>query len=204
MGTTSVIYTARDQKGNTSTCSFTVTVKNGSNPEIKGCPDDIIVNADENGTVAVSWAEPVGSVQCGNLSIKKSHEPGSTFPVGNSTVVYEFTDDYNNFSKCTFHVDVLEHEALFAIAKAITPDGDGVNDAWILTNIEKYSNNSVLVVDRWGNKIYSATGYDNESVVWKATNTNGAPVPTGTYFYKVEVQTQGRVILKTGFLEVIQ
>jgi gliding motility-associated-like protein len=204
MGTTTVTYTATDLGGYASTCTFKVTVKNGSNPEVKGCPDDIIVNANENGTIDVSWTEPQGSVQCGGISVKKTNEPGSSFIVGTTPVLYEFTDDYGNSSSCKFNVNVLEYEALFAISKAVTPDGDGINDVWMLTNIEKYGDNTVLVVDRWGNKIYSATGYNNQSVVWNATNTNGAPVPTGTYFYKIEVQAQGKLILKTGFLEVIQ
>src|SRR5207253_443120 len=87
-GTTTVSYTATDQKGNSSTCSFLVTVKNGSSPEIKGCPDDIVVNASENGNVVVSWTEPESSVQCGNVSVKKSHEPGSSFSVGINPIVY--------------------------------------------------------------------------------------------------------------------
>ena len=203
IGTTTVTYSATDQEGNSSTCSFKVVVKNNSSPEIKGCPDDIVANANEDGTIAVTWKEPEGTVQCGNLSVNKSHEPGSTFPVGISPIVYEFIDDYGNSSTCTFNVSVLEHEALFGVAKAVTPDGDGINDVWMLTNIEKYTN-TVLVVDRWGNKNYSATGYNNQTVVWNATNTNGTFVPTGTYFYKIEVHAQGKLIHKTGFLEVIQ
>jgi len=202
VGTTTVTYTAIDNSGNKQTCSFNVIV-NGTSPVIEGCPDDIIVNADENGNAVLTWTEPKGSVQCGHVTVEKSNEPGSIFTVGINPIVYIFTDDYGNSSECTFNISVLEHDALFAVAKAVTPDGDGINDVWVLTNIDKYEN-TVLVVDRWGNQIYNATGYNNQNVVWNATNTNGTPVPTGTYFYKIEVHAQGKIIHKTGFLEVIQ
>ena len=61
-----------------------------------------------------------------------------------------------------------------------------------------------MVIDRWGNKIFHATGYDNERTVWRGTNSNGTIVPTGTYFYTIEVKDQGKVVLKKGFIEVIQ
>jgi gliding motility-associated-like protein len=205
-GTTTVTYTATDQKGNTSTCSFTVLVKNGGNPEITGCyeADAIVAHADESGTAEVTWTEPVATVLCGNVSVKKSHEPGSRFSIGINMIVYTFTDDFGNSSVCTFNVSILESSEMFAVSKAVTPNGDGINDLLTITNIDNYPDNSVVVVDRWGNQIYSATGYNNEHVAWNATNGNGNRVPTGTYFYKVEIRAQGQLFKKTGFIEVIQ
>jgi gliding motility-associated-like protein len=204
IGTTEVKYTATDQKGNVTFCTFSVEVQSPASTVITGCLNSITVNAKEDGKVAVTWDEPQASLQCGTLTTKKSHEPGSLFGIGTTAVVYEFTDNVGNTATCTLNVTVLEQEALINIAKVLTPDGDGINDNWMIANIENFKNNEVLVIDRWGNKVFDAAGYDNEKIVWNGTNKNGTQVPTGTYFYTVEVRLQSSVVKKTGYLEVIQ
>lgn len=203
-GTTGVTYTATDQKGNASTCTFNVTVTNSNDPVITGCPTQIMVDADENGEAIVTWEEPQASALCGAIAMTKSHEPGSTFSIGTTSVIYTFTDDTGKSSTCAFDVLVQESDLEFIISKAVTPDGDGINDIWLLKNIENFENNTVIIIDRWGNKIFQATGYDNERIFWDGTNQSGTVVPTGTYFYTIEVQFQGTVVKKKGYLEVIQ
>ena len=203
-GTTPVTYTATDQKGNTSTCTFNVTVTNSNDPVITGCPTQIIVDADENGEAIATWDEPQASTLCGAVTLVKSHEPGSSFAVGITSVIYTFTDDAGRSSICTFDVVVQESDIEFTISKAVTPNGDGINDIWLLENIENFENNTVIIIDRWGSKIFQATGYDNEKIFWDGTNQSGTVVPTGTYFYTIEVQFQGTVVKKKGYLEVIQ
>lgn len=203
-GTSIVTYTATDQNGNSSSCAFNVTVTNSNDPIITGCPTQIMVDADESAKAIVTWDEPQASTLCGTVAITKSHEPGSAFAVGTTSVIYTFTDDTGRSSTCTFDVMVKESTLEFTISKAVTPDGDGINDTWVLENIENFENNTVVVVDRWGNMIFQATGYDNESIFWDGTNQNGVVVPTGTYFYTIEVQYQGTVVKRRGYLEVIQ
>ena len=119
-------------------------------------------------------------------------------------MVYEFTDDTGRSSICSFDVVVQMPEIEFTISKVVTPDGDGIHDTWKLENIENFESNTVVIVDRWGNKIYQVSGYDNESVFWDGTNESGTKVPTGTYFYTIEVRFQGSIVKKKGYLEVIQ
>ena len=206
IGETIVTYTAADPSGNKTTCTFTVTVINAASPVVKGCPATITVNATsiDKDSTAVTWVEPVATVLCGEVTVSKSHEPGSNFPIGTTKVMYEFTEESGKSSTCEFDIIVLESDALFGISKVLTPDGDGINDIWMLSNIESFKGNNVVVVDRWGNKVYSATGYDNVRIFWNGTNNNGSVVPTGTYFYTIEVRHQDKIVRKKGFLEVIQ
>jgi gliding motility-associated-like protein len=90
------------------------------------------------------------------------------------------------------------------ISKVVTPDGNGVNDAWIVKNIEKFSDNKIVIVDRWGSVIYAASGYNNENTVWKGLSRNGGTVPTGTYFYTISVRYGSKVFEKSGFIELIR
>jgi gliding motility-associated-like protein len=193
-----VVYTATDSRGNKATCSFTVNVTSGEGPVVKGCPEPMTVKSDEDGEAVVTWEEPEGSASCGRVTMKRSHAPGSTFMPGTTPVQYTFTDNAGRVATCAFDVIVLKPEIVVDISKAVTPDGDGIHDRWELTHIEKYKDNSVLIIDRWGNKIFETRGYDNERVFWDGK------VPTGTYFYTVEVRVKDTVWRQKGSLEVIQ
>jgi gliding motility-associated-like protein len=205
LGPTRVKFTAVDAAGNSDTCSFRVVITNPADPKIEGYPGTVTVNAEEKSDLTTAtWEEPKAIVNCGEVTVEKSHAPGSKFPIGRTTVTYTFIDDTGKSSMCEFDVLVLAEGELFAISKVVTPDGDGINDVWQLANIENFKSNTVVVIDRWGNKIFQATGYDNERTVWDGTNNNGTVVPTGTYFYTIEVRDQDSVLLKKGFIEVIQ
>src|SRR4030095_8971173 len=112
-------------------------------------------------------------------------------------------DDGGNAAYCYFNVTVSQMEIDINVGKVVTPDGNGINDRWILTNIEKFPNNKVEVVDRWGGLIFTGTKYNNENVVWRGTNRGGEPVPTGTYFYSIFVSYGSATIEKTGFIELV-
>ena len=64
----------------------------------------------------------------------------------------------------------------------ITPNGDGVNDTWIINNIENYGKSTVFIYDRWGNEVYNKAAYDNS---WNGTNNNGDLLPDGTYYFVI-------------------
>lgn len=204
VGTTTVTYTATDGAGNTSTCQFNVIVEGESEPVIEGCPEDITVEANEVGEAIATWEEPATAASCGNITLTSTHKSGDVFPAGTTEVEYVARDDKDNSATCKFKVIVTYEDIIFDIAEVVTPDGDGINDEWTLKNIEKFSNNKVVIIDRWGSMIYSASGYDNERVVWKGINNSGAVVPTGTYFYTIEVLLGEVQVKKRGFIEVIR
>ncbi|MDD4148622.1 MAG: gliding motility-associated C-terminal domain-containing protein, partial [Bacteroidales bacterium] len=100
---------------------------------------------------------------------------------GNYTVTVV---DYNG---CTIEVDdiIIENgnNNCLNIPNAFTPNGDGINDEWIIENIHSFASHSVNVFNRWGQEIYSGNlGSDP----WDGTY-NGKLLPTGSYVYIVEV-----------------
>ena len=68
---------------------------------------------------------------------------------------------------------------------AFSPDGDGVNDTWVIEGVDRFDGNEVHLYNRWGQELVSYTNYDNVSVVWDGTGPDGNPVPVGTYYYVV-------------------
>ncbi|RLA68912.1 MAG: hypothetical protein DRG30_10720, partial [Epsilonproteobacteria bacterium] len=111
VATTAVTCTAIDLAGNTSTCTFSVTVNDSENPVISGCPSDITVNNDPGicGAV-VSWTEPTASDNCGIDTFTSDYNSGDTFPIGTTTVTYTATDIHENSVTCSFNVTVNDSE----------------------------------------------------------------------------------------------
>ncbi len=114
VGTTTVIYTARDGNNNPSTCSFTVTLTKTdlcpadvSKPYFSNCPTNLFLttNANLNGAVGF-WTPPSAGDNCAITSITSTHQPGQIFPVGATTVVYTATDAKNNTATCAFTITV--------------------------------------------------------------------------------------------------
>ena len=203
-GVTVVEYKAIDIYGNASFCRFDVIIRSEEEPVISGCPEDILVTVGETGEVTITWEPPTAATGCGDLLLTGSHEPGALFSVGTTTVEYTDANDSGHTASCTFNVIVSYEDLFIDVAKAITPDGDGINDEWIITNIEKFSRNKVIIVDRWGSVIYRASGYNNSDVVWRGLNSSGTLVPTGTYFYVIEVDFIETRLEKRGFIELIR
>jgi gliding motility-associated-like protein len=202
-GSTVVKYTATDTHGNITVCEFTVTVKHKSLPVFSNCPQDIAVKSNEYGEATVHWSPPVATDACGNVVVTASHQPGTTFPIGSTVVEHVAENAFGAKSYCRFNVVVTQQEIDIAIAKFVTPDGNGENDAWIVSNIEKFQDNKVVIVDRWGSVIYTASGYNNNNIVWRGHNQAGVMVPVGTYFYTISVRYGKSSLEKSGFIELI-
>lgn len=78
------------------------------------------------------------------------------------------------------------------IYQGVTPDGDGLNDYFIIDNIEYFPTNNVTIFNRWGRKVYETTSYNSSGNVFngyaqgKGVVNQGEMLPTGTYYYVVE------------------
>jgi poly(beta-D-mannuronate) lyase len=83
-------------------------------------------------------------------------------------------------------------------ANLLTPDGDGVNDRWIIQNIKMYPNNEVSVFDKAGRLVYYKKGYNNE---WDGM-LNGNLLNEGTYYYLLNTGTSEKKV--KGFITIIK
>ena len=193
-----------DAAGNKSMCEFEVTVKMGGVPVFENCPADQDLTAEESGTAIVDWTPPTATAGCGDVVLTSTHSPGDVFSPGATIVTYKAEDAFGNISYCEFKVIVTPQEIDIAIGRLVTPDGNSDNDELIITNIEKFVKNKIVIVDRWGSVVYTASGYNNASVVWTGLSREGATLPTGTYFYTISVQYADKVFEKTGFIELIR
>ncbi len=119
-GVTYVIWTATDLAGNQGTCTQTVTVVDGEDPEII-CPSNITVSAGEcmAAVTNLTLEEPAASDNCGISAIYNT-APAS-FSLGTNDVTWEVFDTSGNSASCTQQVFVVPSQVLDC-------DGDGLTD----------------------------------------------------------------------------
>ncbi len=79
----------------------------------------------------------------------------------------------------TINVKVLKK---FSIPNAFSPNGDGINDTWIIRFLNDYPGCSVEVFNRFGLSVFYSIGYSNP---WNG-NSKGGTLPIGTYYYIID------------------
>ena len=113
-GATVVIWKATDAASNAQTCSFRVTVNDTEAPTLT-CPAAISINTTPNLCSAVAtYTNPPFTDNCapttGTAVRISGLVSGSTFPVGNSNVVFQATDAAGNTRRCTMVVTVTDNQ----------------------------------------------------------------------------------------------
>ncbi|MFN0213525.1 MAG: HYR domain-containing protein [Saprospiraceae bacterium] len=103
-----VTYTAVDSSGNSTQCSFVVTVREDVPPVLIDCPLDISVNT-ETCTAKVDWIAPSATDNCASqVTITPSIPSGSIFQETSTVVEYTATDNWGNTATCSFTVTVID------------------------------------------------------------------------------------------------
>jgi gliding motility-associated-like protein len=204
VGSTEVIYIAIDGAGNEAYCSFNVVVKSDSELEVSDCPTDITEEIIGDQPIEVEWEEPQLIGACGSEKLQSTHQPGEKFALGETKVIYSYLAEGETVNVCTFVVNVISKRIEFDIPKILTLNNDGINDEWTLGGIEFYSENQVIIFDRWGGEVHNFSGYNNDRKIWRGENKKGTLVPTGTYFYVIKAISGADVIEESGFLELIR
>lgn len=142
---------------------------------------------------------------------------GLAHSAGNSTAGEQFTlvegsmVDQANYTVSHHSVSIPELMSLTAVnpretpgsAKALvastilSPDDDGINDLWVIENVEKYKNNELRIFDRNGRILYQEVGYKN---TWNGT-VNGRLLAEDTYYYILNYDSGKKL---TGFITLVR
>ncbi len=89
-----------------------------------------------------------------------------------------------NCDSAAIIVKVFPFQTENPLPDILTPNGDGMNDEWIVDELlihpEKYPENRLTIYNRWGNQVFHAKPYFND---WAGTNQKGQSLPESTYYY---------------------
>lgn len=80
-----------------------------------------------------------------------------------------------------------------------SPNGDGIDDEWIVVNLEDYETYVVIIYNRWGNVMRK---YVNEMESWDGTNENGNDVPDGVYYYVIQTAVRDEPRELSGYVTI--
>jgi HYR domain/Secretion system C-terminal sorting domain len=130
VGVVTNTFRATDAAGNTSTCSFTVTVFDNAPPSWINCPANQSISAGpSNCTAVATWTTPSPTDNCSISSSSATYVSGSTFSTGTTTVTYTATDGGSNTGTCSFTITVSDAVPPIALCNNVTvtldPNGNG-------------------------------------------------------------------------------
>lgn len=116
------------------------------------------------------------------------------------TITYFLT--YTTPDGCIYQDDItVSVFEPISIPNTITPNNDDINDTWKIGRIDNYPGAEVTIYDRWGQLVFNAIGYTN-SRRWDGTN-GGKRLPSGTYFYSIDLKTGNENDVFTGSITII-
>ena len=177
-------YTFTPSSGQCATAaSMTITVT--PFPEFtitKGCDgSNFVLSAVGIGTLNASyiWYNNLRQNIGTSPSIRITTEGNYSLELSNNGCSEEKPISVNNI-KCT-------------IPKGISPNGDGNNDIFDLSNLNVQK---LQIFNRYGIEVYSKSDYTNE---WTGKSNSGAELPDGTYYFVVQY-TNGKT--KTGWVYI--
>ncbi len=84
------------------------------------------------------------------------------------------------------------------ISNTFTPNGDGINDYWVINGIAGYPAAEVQVFTRWGRRVFDSKGYATPF----DGNYNGERLPDGVYYYIINLNDTCNLI--SGSLTIIR
>ncbi len=123
-------------------------------------------------------------------------------PTANPTISTMYTVRAENIYGCftydSVFVTVIGTPKVRTV-DVITPDGNGLNDQLYIDEIQRYPDNELIIINRWGQEVFRKKGYRND---WEGTNEKGGELPAGTYFYVIKFDSV-KTILKGSF-EIIR
>ncbi|MES2141015.1 MAG: ice-binding family protein [Bacteroidota bacterium] len=117
----------------------------------------------------------------------------------NTAIIYGTETDLNMANNVT-SVEPIPTD--FFIPEGYSPNGDGINDVFVIRGILNFPENTFVIFNRWGNKVYETSSYKN---TWDGKTTLGLRVggdvlPIGTYFYILDLKDGSDVFKGTIYL----
>jgi gliding motility-associated-like protein len=185
------------------TLTKTVSVGTKASPVISAGPDKIIVSGEQidlegntavgNAVSSIAWT-PATSLTGAN----------TLMPTAKPAITTNYTLTVVNSNGCISTDDALVTVLPYCIKvmDAFTPNGDAINDKWLVTQGGACTVQSkVSVFNRYGSEVYSNLNYTND---WNGTY-KGKTLPDGTYYYQIEFTlVGGRKIYVKGDVTIIR
>ncbi|MCE2685925.1 MAG: gliding motility-associated C-terminal domain-containing protein [Cryomorphaceae bacterium] len=188
IGTTVVTWTITDATGNFTTVTQNVTIVDTEAPVVVLQSAAVQLDANGFGVLSFEAIDNGSSDNCGIATVSIDQTTFDCSQVGFNTVTVTITDNSGNQSVGTVVINVIASDACGSdnvagpnVPDAFTPNGNSINDTWVIPGLEGYNTKQMAVYSRYGTLVYYSAAYAND---WDGTLMgNGVAVPDGTYYY---------------------
>jgi gliding motility-associated-like protein len=154
-------------------------------------------DADCSGTKSGSAVvEVFGGTQPYNFQWNNGEITNAINNVGAGSYTLSITDASGCLLKFPVQVAPAPGFGELVFHNVFSPNGDGINDQWVVDNLIYYPDNSLSIINRWGNEVYTQKSYQND---W-----NGSDLLEGTYFYVLKVNMCGEDKTYNGYITIVR
>lgn len=149
----------------------------GTSVSVPVLANDIIPIATD--TVVTIISNPAnGNVTSNGTTVL--YTPTPTF-VGADQFTYVVCAVTRNFSFCdTATACVTVEDTTCTIPNGFSPNGDGVNDVFVIPCNEDFPKADLIIYSRWGDEVWRSKGHYNND--WDGKNQQNTILPDGTYY----------------------
>lgn len=158
----------------------------GNDQDLETSTSQLSANIPQSGTG--TW-----SILAGNCDISDIHDKHaliSALPFGNTilrwTIANEACPDVWD--------DINVHVKSLNIPNAFSPNGDGINDKFVITSLAYYNGAKLSVFNRWGTLVFNSNNYQNN---WDGTSIDHEQLADDTYYVILEISGYKNI---TGFV----
>ena len=135
----------------------------------------------------------------GSGDFEYSWADGSNTNVARNLNAGTITVTVTDYLGCEVTYDVIIDSDVIGVElvqnNVFTPNNDGINDFFVISNLELYPDNELVILNRWGNEVYSKKSYDN---LWDGSNLS-----EGTYFYVLKVKICDEYRTVNGYITIL-
>ena len=119
----------------------------------------------------------------------------------NNDIYSVLVSDANNCFKLLDSISFDNELECIEMVNTFTPNSDGINDTWS-PDFSKYDKISLIIFNKWGNQIIQ---FNNSTVEWDGKTIDGLDLPSGTYYYILELtKNSDPTITQSGPITIIR
>lgn len=142
----------------------------------------------------------IGRIDSGKFEVMTITAKVNSYGSYQNAVTVSGTESDNDLTNNLMVIEPIPTD--FNIPEGFSPNGDGVNDLFVIRGIAYFPENSFTIFNRWGSKVFEANPYKN---TWDGNSTTGITIggeelPVGTYFYVIDLGDGTPVIKGTIYL----